>query len=118
MGFLLVGLGGGLGAMLRYGIGLLPYKHTFPLLTLVVNVAGAAVIGYITGISIRKELSPNKVLFFKTGLCGGFTTFSTFSLETFTLMQNGQYGYAGLYMFSSLVGCLAGVWCGIKLGVA
>ena len=77
-GIICVGLGGGLGAALRYGISLLPYKGTFPALTLVTNVLGALVIGVIAGLAARKNLSPNLVLFLKTGVCGGFTTFSTF----------------------------------------
>ena len=81
---IVVGLGGALGSMLRYTISLIPYKYTFPLLTLVINICGAILIGYITGITIRKDISVNSVLFFKTGLCGGFTTFSTFSLEAYS----------------------------------
>ena len=66
-GIICVGLGGGLGAALRYGISLLPYKGTFPALTLVTNVLGALVIGVIAGLAARKNLSPNLVLFLKTG---------------------------------------------------
>lgn len=111
-----VGIGGGIGAMLRYAISLIPYKHTFPLLTLITNILGAILIGYLAGIAAKKTVSPNMMLFLKTGLCGGFTTFSTFSLETYTLFQNGHYTYAILYAIFSMVGCIAGVWCGMKLG--
>lgn len=114
-GFLFVGLGGALGAMLRYAISLLPYSRPFPLLTLVTNLAGALLIGYLAGLSVKKDLPPQAVLFLKTGLCGGFTTFSTFSLEAYTLLQGGQYFLAGLYVLCSLLGCLAGVWCGARL---
>jgi len=110
-----VGLGGALGSILRYAISLIPYKYTFPLLTLITNICGAILIGYITGIAVKKDISVNAVLFLKTGLCGGFTTFSTFSLETYSLFQSGSYGYAVLYALLSLVGCFAGVWFGNKL---
>lgn len=115
MGFIFVGLGGALGAMLRYAVSLVPYKGSFPLLTLITNILGAALIGYITGIAARKNVSRNALLFMKTGVCGGFTTFSAFSLEAYTLMQGGQYLYAGLYVLFSLAGCFAGLWCGMKI---
>ncbi len=72
--------------MLRYAIGFVPYKGDFPLLTLVINLLGAVLIGFISGIS-DKKLSDNAVLFMKTGVCGGFTTFSTFSLEAYKLFE-------------------------------
>lgn len=112
-GVICVGLGGGLGAVLRYGISLLPYKGTFPLLTLVTNVLGALLIGYIAGTAARRDLSPNLVLFLKTGVCGGFTTFSTFSLEAQTLLAKGYYAAAVLYMCISVVLCLVGVMAGM-----
>ena len=112
-GIICVGLGGGLGAVLRYGISLLPYKGTFPALTLVTNVLGALVIGVIAGMAARKNLSPNLVLFLKTGVCGGFTTFSTFSLEAYTLIGKGHYGMAAVYMCASVIFCLIGVMGGM-----
>lgn len=111
--FVFVGIGGALGSMFRYAISLIPYKQTFPLQTLITNVCGAILIGYIAGIATKKEVSPHALLLLKTGLCGGFTTFSTFSLEAYTLMQNGNYGYAILYILLSLTGCFFGVWCGM-----
>lgn len=110
-----VGIGGAIGSVLRYAISLIPCKQTFPLLTLFTNVCGAVLIGYLAGIATKKDVSPHTLLFLKTGLCGGFTTFSTFSLEAYTLMQNGNYGYAILYILLSLTGCLFGVWCGMAL---
>ena len=115
-GFIFVGLGGAIGAMLRYSISLIPYKRTFPFPTLIINVIGALIIGYITGLAIKKCFSDNTVLFLKTGLCGGFTTFSTFSLEAYNLIQAGSCGYAGLYVIISVVGCIAGVYCGMAFG--
>ena len=71
--FLAVGLGGALGAMGRYGISLLPLKSAFPWLTLLTNVLGALVIGFVVGVTADNTASPNTVLFWKTGVCGGFT---------------------------------------------
>ena len=88
--FLAVGLGGALGAMGRYGISLLPLKSAFPWLTLLTNVLGALVIGFVVGVTADNTASPNTVLFWKTGVCGGFTTFSTFSLETLRLLEGGR----------------------------
>ena len=81
MSFVFVALGGALGAVGRYAISLIPVKTQFPILTLVTNILGAILIGFIVGITHKKaDVTPNMVLFWKTGVCGGFTTFSTFSL--------------------------------------
>ena len=115
MKILFVGMGGAVGSMLRYAISLLPYKQTFPLLTLVTNILGAFLIGCITGTAVKRNVSGNLLLFLKTGLCGGFTTFSTFSLEAYTLMQNGHYIWTTLYILASLCGCIAAVWVGMSI---
>ena len=118
MGFAFVALGGALGAAGRYAISLLPVKTGFPILTLMTNVIGAVLIGFIAGIvSENNEVSPNAVLFWKTGVCGGFTTFSTFSLEAFTLLENRAYLSGGLYVFLSVACCLAGIFFGKKLSL-
>ena len=114
--FLAVGLGGALGAMGRYGISLLPLKSAFPWLTLLTNVLGALVIGFVVGVTADNTASPNTVLFWKTGVCGGFTTFSTFSLETLRLFEGGQTASGLLYAGASGVRCGAGVWSGEMLG--
>lgn len=115
MNFMYVGIGGAIGSMLRYAISLIPYKQTFPLLTMITNICGAFLIGYIVGFADKRNVSANMILFLKTGLCGGFTTFSTFSLEAYTLLQNGHYGYMAIYVLFSLIGCLAGIWGGMTL---
>ena len=118
MNFLFVALGGALGAVGRYAISLLPVKTTFPFLTLLTNLLGAVLIGFIAGMAgSSREISPNAVLFWKTGVCGGFTTFSTFSLEAFTLLEGHAYLAGGLYIVLSVAGCLAGIWCGRKLAL-
>lgn len=112
-GFVFVGFGGALGAMLRYAVSLLPFKGTFPALTFATNVFGALLIGYIAGAAARRGLSQNLVLFLKTGVCGGFTTFSTFSLEAYNLLGQRHYTMAAFYMIISAVCCLAGVAAGM-----
>lgn len=114
--FLAVGLGGALGAMGRYGISLIPLKSVFPWLTLLTNVLGALVIGFVVGVTADNAASPNTVLFWKTGVCGGFTTFSTFSLETLRLLEGGQTDAGLLYAGASLMLCIAGVYIGELLG--
>lgn len=115
MGFLFVGLGGAVGAMLRYAISLIPYRGTFPVLTLITNIIGAILIGYIAGLTTQKQLPDNAVKFLKTGVCGGFTTFSTFSLEAYTLSMDGKYTQAGLYTVLSVGLCLFGIFLGMYL---
>lgn len=116
MSFVFVALGGALGAMARYAISLIPIKTEFPILTFITNVIGAVLIGFIVGItSERNGVSDNWVLFWKTGVCGGFTTFSTFSLEAWNLFDNKQYAVAGLYVMLSCVCCIIGIVCGRKL---
>lgn len=110
--FLWVALGGAAGAMLRYAISLIPVRGSFPVLTLITNLLGALLIGLIAGAAEWTSPSPNLILFAKTGLCGGFTTFSTFSLESYTLLKAGQKGMAALYILLSVGLCLAGVWLG------
>lgn len=113
MTFLFVGLGGALGAMCRYGISLIPYKGDFPVLTLITNLLGAIIIGIIVGIVSGKDsVSPHLQPFWKTGFCGGFTTFSTFSLEALTLWENRKFSLALLYALLSVSLCILGVFIG------
>lgn len=113
MNFLFVALGGALGAVCRYGLSLVTVKMDFPLMTFITNLLGAFIIGLIAGTAARKNVSSGLVLFLKTGFCGSFTTFSTFSLEAFTLLQKGAYLTAAVYVVLSLVLCVAGVAAGM-----
>ncbi len=116
MNFLFVALGGALGAVARYAISLIPIKTGFPILTLITNILGAVLIGFIVGItSSRQGISDRTVLFWKTGVCGGFTTFSTFSLEAFNLLEEKQYTVGGLYVVLSCSFCILGIVLGKKL---
>ena len=116
MGFLFVALGGAVGAVGRYALSLIPVRTGFPFITLITNILGAVAIGFIAGLlSARDNLSPNVSLFWKTGVCGGFTTFSTFSLEAWQLMEKGNYVLSVLYAALSVICCIAGVWVGRQL---
>lgn len=114
LNILFVAAGGALGASLRYLLGLVPVKSAFPLQTFVTNLIGCFVIGIIAALGAGLaqkhsiKLSPQLVLFLKTGLCGGFTTFSTFALDSTSLFQNGHGPLAVAYMTASLV---AGILC-------
>ena len=108
--FCLVALGGAVGALLRYLISLLPYHGAFPVLTLMTNLLGALAIGVVVGLA--DDLGEHRTLFLKTGVCGGFTTFSTFSLETLALFEDGKIGLGALYAAASLALCVLGVWAG------
>ena len=100
---LCVGLGGAAGAMLRYLIGLVPVgaSNGFPVKTLLINILG--VIGVLAVLGEKHSLPPLLVLTLKTGVCGGFTTFSTFALETSQLFQNGSYGLGIGYVCASVI---------------
>lgn len=114
--FVIVGIGGALGAICRYGISLIPVKYSFPVLTLVINFLGSTLIGFIIGLSLAANLSANTLLFWKTGVCGGFTTFSAFSAEAWQLFQTVKIWQGGLYVVLSVGLCLAGVAMGQSLG--
>lgn len=118
MNFLIVALGGAIGALGRYAVSLIPIKNEFPILTLMTNFAGAVLIGFIVGVTSKKgDISSGTVLFWKTGVCGGFTTFSTFSLEALHLLEDKSYLAGGSYVVLSVVGCMMGVFCGRKLAL-
>lgn len=103
---LAVGLGGFAGVTLRYLIGLIPLNETvtFPIKTFAINVAGCIVIGLIAAVAAKNDsINPHMLLFLKVGLCGGFTTFSTFALETADLMKTGNTMTALIYVLGSVV---------------
>lgn len=110
---LAVGAGGFIGAVLRYLITLIPLKTEFPLKTLAVNLIGCFVIGIIAGLA-ENRLADNArlILFLKTGICGGFTTFSSFALETDELIGSGRYAQAVLYAAASLLSGIAAAFLG------
>ena len=114
--FLLVGLGGGIGSMLRYATSLMFTSRYFPYSTLAVNIVGSFVIGLVLGMSEKNEhFLSNWKLFLATGICGGFTTFSSFSAENLELLQTGKTVSALLYITASVVLGIIAVWFGYKL---
>lgn len=108
-----VGVGGFVGSVLRYLVGLVPLETGggFPFKTLVINVAGAFAIGLIcAAVAKGAGMDPRAVLLLKVGVCGGFTTFSTFALETHDLMQAGAWPAALVYVLASVVLSVAAVF--------
>lgn len=114
---LAVGVGGFCGSVLRYLISQIPLqnKGNFPINTLITNIIGAVLIGAIIAYASKSDMSPEKLLMLKVGLCGGLTTFSTFSVESLGLIQNGNIWAAALYILLSVGICVIGVYIGMKL---
>ena len=111
---LFVGFGGALGAIARYLLSLVPIKPEsgFPVITLIINVIGAFCIGLIAALAGKlPDVDSRLLLFLKVGLCGGFTTFSTFSYETTILLQNGKHIPGISYILLSVFLCIAAVFC-------
>ena len=117
-GFLPVAFGGALGACGRYAVSLLPWTDRFPLATLLTNLLGALLIGLVAGLSGGGRLTKQWTLFWKTGVCGGFTTFSTFSLESMNLLREGRWLAGGVYIVLSVGFCLIGVAVGQRISQA
>lgn len=114
-----VGLGGFVGSILRYMAGWLAEKNDWaglPYATFSVNIIGCLMIGLFYGWAQRYEwMNENLSLFLMVGLCGGFTTFSTFSLENLSMLQNHNYSGFALYAFGSVAVGLLAVIGGLKL---
>lgn len=117
---LLIFLGCGIGGLLRYWVSNLSYtflNRNFPYGTLIVNVSGSFFIGLFLAIIIGRFNNATILkLLLLTGLLGGYTTFSSFSIETFNLIQSGHLFSAFLNIFLSIALCLLGVWMGLILG--
>jgi fluoride exporter len=121
MGFLIVFLGGGLGAALRHGVNLVVARWLgggFNYATLFENVSGSFVMGLIVGYFAFKDgttISQHWRLFLTTGVLGGYTTFSAFSLDTMLLYERGELGLAALYAVLSVALSVGGLWAGLAL---
>ena len=118
MGFLLVFIGSGLGGMARYGVGVLSARWfgvDFPISTLAVNILGSAILGLIVVLFTKLNVANQDArLFLATGVIGGFTTFSTFSLDAVALWESGDHfgaaGYVGASVVLSLVAIVVAMW--------
>ena len=118
LSFFAVGVGAFLGALLRWGFGILlnPLVPALPLGTLVSNLLGGLVIGAALGVFGQfQSLPPELRLFVTTGFCGGLTTFSTFSAETVTLLLRQQWGWSAAIIAAHLLGSLAMTLAGIGI---
>lgn len=125
MAYLWVAIGGALGSIARFGMNNLisatPAGETFPLGTLCINILGSFVIGIFAALTQPEVAGPRRdtvIQFVMIGICGGFTTFSSFSLQTLTLVQKGQWLYAGANVLLSVILCLVAVWLGWLVGAA
>lgn len=119
--YLSIAIGGAVGSLARFWVsGFMARQagEVFPWGTLLVNVTGCFVIGLfavLTGPEGRLVVSPTIRQFVMVGLCGGYTTFSSFGLQTLTLAREGERQQSGLYVVYSVAGCLAAVWLGSAL---
>jgi fluoride exporter len=119
MNYLIVFLGGGIGSMLRHGVNVLTARGlgtAFPYGTLTVNVTGSIVMGLLAGyFAFKGEATQSWRLFLMTGILGGYTTFSAFSLDAILLYERGQIGLALAYIASSGAVSIFGLFAGLML---
>ncbi|MGN6460588.1 MAG: fluoride efflux transporter CrcB [Pseudolabrys sp.] len=117
MGYLMVFIGGGLGAMLRHGLNIAGVRvlgNHFPYATFFINITGSIVMGLIAGyFAFKGDASQHWRLFLTTGILGGYTTFSTFSLDAALLYERGEVGLAAFYVIGSVVIAIAGLFAGL-----
>ena len=119
MTFLIVFFGGGIGAALRHGVNLASARFlgtVFPYATMIENVSGSLLMGLLAGtFAFRGGASQHWQLFLTTGILGGYTTFSAFSLDAVVLYERGAIGLAALYVFGSVALSIAGLVAGLAL---
>ena len=113
-----IALGGALGSVARFAIGHYGARHNerFPYATLLINVAGSFLLGFLVRWLPRSSLTPEMGFALTVGFCGGFTTFSTFSVEVARLIEGGAYGRAAAYATASMALSLAATFAGFAAG--
>ena len=117
LAYLWVALGGALGSAGRFWLNNFIAAISggnFPLGTLIINVTGSFLIGIFAGLGLQSRATAMQLLMI--GVCGGYTTFSSFSLQTLQLLQKGEWLYAGGNIILSVVLCMVAVWLGYLLG--
>jgi len=118
--YVAIAIGGAFGACLRYALSewmLLLFGRAFPFGTLLVNILGAFAIGVLYGLLLSEQIHPNPWrIFIGIGVLGAFTTFSTFSLDTLLLIQQGDIVKAALNVLLNVFLCITLTWLGLKLG--
>jgi fluoride exporter len=119
MGYLVVFLGAGIGGALRHGVNLASARALgvgFPFGTIIVNIAGSLLMGLLAGyFAFRTGVPQHMRLFLTTGILGGFTTFSAFSLDAALLMERHAYWSATAYMLGSVIVSLVALFAGLSL---
>ena len=119
MNYLLVFIGGGLGSSLRHTVNVLvarAFGTAFPYHTFIINITGSIIMGLIAGyLALKGEASQPWRLFLMTGILGGYTTFSAFSLDSALLYERGEVGLALFYVLGSVVFSIAGLFAGLAL---
>lgn len=117
MSFIYVFIGGGLGSMARYGIAkaLQSYTLDFPWATFITNFLACIILGALTAHTGKNVIPESMKFTLMIGFCGGFSTFSTFSNETFKLFEQGNFTYAILNILISVLVCLFGIYLGFRL---
>jgi len=116
MNFIWVFIGGGLGSIARYSIGkiVFPAHWNFPMATFISNFIACFLLGILMAVVMKNSISDTGKLLLMTGFCGGFSTFSTFTGETFGLLQNGDFSTALINIFGSILLCMLALIAGFK----
>jgi fluoride exporter len=119
MNYLLVFIGGGLGSVIRHTVNVVCPRFlgaSFPYHTFIINITGSTIMGLIAGyLAFKGDAVQSWRLFLMTGILGGYTTFSAFSLDTAVLYERGEFGLAAFYVLGSVILSIAGLFAGLAI---
>jgi CrcB protein len=119
MSYLLVFIGGGLGSCLRHAVNVICPRFlgtNFPYHTFIINITGSTIMGLVAGyLAFKGDATQSWRLFLMTGILGGYTTFSAYSLDSAVLYERGEIGLAALYVVGSVVLSILGLFAGLAL---